>query len=122
MGTMIRLERLGETLDLRSRAEGSTLGSALPELAVRATLPLARTVSRFDAGFAVPAWRDAGLTFAEATLDTLVPVEFTVTRIMLIPCPNRSRYSLLAGMVGCNIAIRRNPSTHLAIGSDGSLR
>jgi CysZ protein len=82
-------------------------------------LPLARTVSRFDAGFAVPAWRDAGLTFAEATLDTLVPVEFTVTRIMLIPCPNRSRYSLLAGMVGCNIALEypgRGPPRRQRIG------
>jgi hypothetical protein len=87
MGTMMRRERVGETLDLRSRAEGSTLDSALAKLAVRATLPLARTVSRFDGGFAVPAWRDARLTFAEATLDTLVPVELTVTRIMLIPLP-----------------------------------
>ena len=122
MGTMIRRERLGETLDLRSGAGGSTPDSALPKLAVRATLPFARTVSRFDAGFAVPAWRDARLAFGEATLDTLALVELTVTRIMLIPCRKRSGHSLLAHMVGCNVAIRRNPGTHLAIGSDGSLR
>jgi len=108
---MIRRERLGETPD-----------SALPKLAVRATLPLSRTVSRFVAGFAVPAWRDARLAFGEATLDTLALVELTVTRIMLIPCRNRSGHSLLAHMVGCNVAIRRSPGTHLAIGSDGSLR
>jgi hypothetical protein len=64
--------------------------------AVRATLALARTLSRFDAGFAVPAWRDARLVFDEATLDTLTPVELTVTRIMLTPCSDRSRHSLLA--------------------------
>jgi hypothetical protein len=44
-------------------------------------------VSRFDTGFAVPAWRDARLAFGEATLDTLALVELTVTRIMLIPVP-----------------------------------
>jgi hypothetical protein len=88
---MIRRERLGETLDLRSRAGGSTPDSALPKLAVRATLPFARTVSRFDAGFAVPAWRDARLAFGEATLDTLALVELTVTRIMLIPLSQEER-------------------------------
>ena len=62
--------------------------------AVCATLALARTLSRFDAGFAVPAWRDARLVFDEATFDTLTPVELTVTRIMLTP--DRSRHSLLA--------------------------
>ena len=61
--------------------------------AVCATLALARTLSRFDAGFAVPARRDARLVFDEATLDTLTPVELTVTRIMLTPC---SDHSLLA--------------------------
>ena len=76
MGTMIRRERLGETPD-----------SALPKLAVRTTLPLSRTVWPFDAGFAVPAWRDARLAFGEATLYTLAPVEWTVTRIMLTPAP-----------------------------------
>ena len=65
-------------------------------LAVCATLPLARTLSRFDAGFTVPVWRDARLDFDEAAFDTLTPVELTVTRIMLTPCPDRSRHSLLA--------------------------
>ena len=64
-------------------------------LAVCATLPLARTLSRFDAGFTVPVWRDARLDFDEAAFDTLTPVELTVTRIMLTPCPDRSRHSLL---------------------------
>ena len=73
-GTMIRRERLG----------------------VCATLPLARTLSRFDAGFTVPVWRDARLDFDEAAFDTLMPVELTVTRIMLTPCSDRSRHSLLA--------------------------
>ena len=75
-----------------------TTGTMIPRErpAVCATLALARTLSRFDAGFAVPAWRDARLVFDEATLDTLTPVELTVTRIMLTPCSDRSRHSLLA--------------------------
>src|SRR5437016_1966103 len=65
-------------------------------LAVCATLRLARMLSRFDAGFTVPVWRDARLDFDQAAFDTLMPVELTVTRIMLTPCSDRSRQSLLA--------------------------
>jgi len=87
--------------------------------AVRATLALARTLSRFDAGFAVPAWRDARLVFDEATLDTLTPVELTVTRIMLTPAPIGA--VIVCSLVG-QYAVRRKPGTHLAIGSDGLRR